>query len=171
MIEPPSENDHQNIILIENESQKNTLDNKLEELKILEELKNLEDNNKKIPNNKNKNNNEKIIRVDSFGQEISKKTKKHKVSFIDQVQSKKDFAQIIYINDQSSLEDDNIDVNKYLDILRKKSTNVSEYFRRENQERNETETYKIKRPKNSKFKKRRTKTKDKIDEQCNCIIF
>ena len=33
MIEPASENGHQKIILIENESQKNTLDNKLEELK------------------------------------------------------------------------------------------------------------------------------------------
>jgi len=161
MIEPASENDHQNIILIENESQKNTLDNKLEE------LKKLEDNNK----NKNNNNNEKIIRMDSYGQEISKITKKHKVSFIDQVQSKKDIAHIIYINDQASLKDDKIDVNKCLDILRKKSTNVSEYFRRENQEKNETETYKIKRPKNSRFKKRKTNAKDKIDEQCNCSIF
>ena len=164
MIEPPQENDHHNIILIENESQKNTLDNKLEE------LKKLEDNNK---NKNNKNNNEKIIRMDSYGQEISKITKKHKVSFIDQVQSKKDIAQIIYINDQASLKDDKIDINKCLDILRKRSTNVSEFFRKENQEKNEAEaeTYKIKRPKNSKFKKRRTKMKDKIDEHCTCIIF
>ena len=159
MIEPSSENDHQNIILIENESQKNTLDNKLEELKKLEDNKN------------NKNNNEKNIRMDSYGQEISKITQKHKVSFIDQVQSKKDIAQIIYINDQASLKDDKIDINKCLDILRKRSTNVSEYFGRENQERNEAETYKIKRPNNSRFKKRKTKTKDKIDQQCNCIIF
>ena len=159
MIEPASENDYQKIILIESESQKNTLDNKLEE------LKKLKDNNK--------NYNEKIIRMDSYGQEISKITKKHKVSFIDQVQSKKDIAQIIYINDQASLKDDKIDINKFLDILRKKSTNVSEFFRKENQEKNEAEaeTYKIKRPKNSKFKKRRTKMKDKIDEHCTCIIF
>ena len=161
MIEPPQENNHQNIILIENESQKNTLDNKLEELKKLEDNKN------------NKNNNEKNIRMDSYGQEISKITKKHKVSFIDQVQSKKDIAQIIYINDQASLKDDKIDINKCLDILRKRSTNVSEFFRKENQEKNEAvaETYKIKRSKNSKFKKRRTKMKDKIDEHCTCIIF
>ena len=164
MIEPSSENDHQNIILIENESQKNTLDNKLEE------LKKLEDNNK---NKNNKNNNEKIIRMDSYGQEISKITKKHKVSFIDQVQSKKDIAQIIYINDQASLKDDKIDIKKFLDILRKKSTNVSEFFKKENQEKNEAvaETYKIKRSKNSKFKKRITKMKDKIDEHCTCTIF
>ena len=111
--------------------------------------------------------------MDSYGQEISKITKKHKVSFIDQVQSKKDIAQIIYINDQASLKDDKIDINKCLDILRKRSTNVSEFFRKENQEKNEAEaeTYKIKRPKNSKFKKRRTKMKDKIDEHCTCIIF
>ena len=111
--------------------------------------------------------------MDSYGQEISKITKKHKVSFIDQVQSKKDIAQIIYINDQASLKDDKIDINKCLDILRKRSTNVSEFFRKENQEKNEAEaeTYKIKRPKNSKFKKRRTKMKDKIDEHCTCTIF
>ena len=130
MIEPPQENDHHNIILIENESQKNTLDNKLEELKKLED----NNNNKNI--SINKNNNEKNIRMDFYGQEISKIKKKHKVSFIDQVQSKKDFAQIIYINDQASLKDDDkIDINKCLDILRKRSTNVSEYFGRENQER------------------------------------
>ena len=160
MIEPPQENNHQNIILIENDSPKNTLDNKLEE------LKKLEDNN-----NNNKNNNEKAIRMDFYGQEISKIKKKHKVSFIDQVQSKKDFAQIIYINEQASLKDDKIDINKCLDILRKRSTNVSEYFGRENQERNELETYKIKRPNNARFKKRKIKNKDKIDQQCNCIIF
>jgi hypothetical protein len=165
MIEPSSENDHQNIILIENESQKNTLDNKLEELKKLED----NNNNKNI--SINKNNNEKAIRMDFYGQEISKIKKKHKVSFIDQVQSKKDFAQIIYINDQASLKDDKIDINKCLDILRKRSTNVSEYFGRENQERNEAETYKIKRPNNSRFKKRKAKMKDKIDQHCNCIIF
>ena len=165
MIEPPQENNHQNIILIENDSPKNTLDNKLEELKKLED----NNNNKNI--SINKNNNEKNIRMDFYGQEISKITKKHKVSFIDQVQSKKDFAQIIYINEQASLKDDKIDINKCLDILRKRSTNVSEYFGRENQERNELETYKIKRPNNARFKKRRTKMKDKIDEHCTCIIF
>ena len=93
--------------------------------------------------------------MDSYGQEISKITKKHKVSFIDQVQSKKDIAQIIYINDQASLKDDKIDINKCLDILRKRSTNVSEFFRKENQEKNEAEaeTYKIKRQKIQNLKK------------------
>ena len=160
MIESPPENDQQNIILIENNSQKNTLDYKLEE------LQKLEDNNKNI--SINKNNNEKSIRVDSYGQEISKTKKKHRVSFIDQVQSKKEIAQIIYINDQASLKDDKIDINKCLNILRKQSTNVSEFYRRENKEKNEIETYKIKRPKSSSSKKRK---KDKIDEQCICIIF
>ena len=161
MIESPIKNDQQYIIINENNSQKNTLDNKLEE------LKNIEDNNNKLSNIKN--NNGTNIRVDFYGQEISKIKKKHKVSFIDQVQSKKEIAQIIYINDQASLKDDKIDINKCYDILRKQSTNVGELFRRESQEKNETETYKIKRPKNSSLKKR--KTKDKIDEQCKCIIF
>ena len=96
----------------------------------------------------------------------SKNKKKKRVSFIDQIQSKKDIAQIIYINDKVSLNDDKIDSNKYLEQLRKQSTNISELNKKEN--KNNIETYKIKRPKKSLFSKRKT---DKVNEQCTCIIF
>ena len=79
----------------------------------------------------------------------SKNKKKKRVSFIDQIQSKKDIAQIIYINDKVSLNDDKIDSNKYLEQLRKQSTNKSEKNKKEN--KNNIETYKIKRPKKSLF--------------------
>ena len=96
----------------------------------------------------------------------SKNKKKKRVSFIDQIQSKKDIAQIIYINDKVSLNDDKIDSNKYLEQLRKQSTNISELNKKEN--KNNIKIYKIKRPKKSLFSKRKT---DKVNEQCTCIIF
>ncbi len=118
-------------------------------------------------NNTNTNNKKGNIRIDYYGQEISKNNKKHKISFIDQIQSKKNLAQIIYINDQVSLKDDKNNTNNYLDNLRKQSTNITDNYRKEN--KNEIETYKIKRPKSSSKKIKRKK--DKIKEQCGCIIF
>ena len=100
-------------------------------------------------------------------QDNSKLKKKKRVSFIDQIQSKTDIAQIIYINDRASLTDDKINSNKYEEKYRKQNTNISEYNKKDNQ--NNTDIYKIKRPKKkSLFAKRKI---DKMDEKCGCIIF
>ena len=126
------------------------------------------DRNAYIPiNNNNKNGN---IRLDYYGQEILKNNKKHKISFIDQIHSKKNLAQVIYINDQVSLNDDKMNTNKYLanlDNLRKQSTNITDFSRQKKQ--TEIDTYKIKRPKSATKKEKRKI--DKTKEQCGCIIF
>ena len=101
-----------------------------------------------------------------FGQENSKIKKKKRVSFIDQIQSKKEIAQIIYINDRASLNDDKINPNIYKEQFRKQTTNITESTKNQNQ--NNEEVYKIKRPKKSLFSKRKI---DKIDEHCTCIII
>ena len=98
----------------------------------------------------------------------TKRKKKKRVSFIDQIQSKKDIAQIIYINEKASLNDDKIDSNKYMEQYRKQSTNFSEFNKNNIQNQNNAETYKIKRPKKSLFSKRKI---DKTTEQCSCYIF
>jgi len=114
----------------------------------------------------NNNNNDSL----KLKQDNLKIKKKKRVSFIDQIQSKKHIAQIIYINDKASLNDDKIDTSKYLEQLRKQntniSTNMSELNKKEN--KNNNETYKIKRPKKSLFAKREI---EKVNEQCTCIIF
>ena len=126
--------------------------------------------NKNINNNTNINNNNGAKRLDYYGHEISKNNKKHRISFIDQIQSKKEIAQIIYINnEQESLKGDKIDTNKCFEILRKQSTNITEFTRKENQ--NETETYKIKRPKNSNETRKMKREKKEIEEKCGCQIF
>ena len=98
---------------------------------------------------------------------------KKKVSFIDQLYSKKDIAQIIYINDKVSLNEDKIDSNKYLALYRKQSTYISERSKNKNNDNiinnNNEEIYKIRRPKKSLFNKRRKE--DKVEEKCTCIIF
>lgn len=109
------------------------------------------------------NGNNDLIKFDS---DDSKRKKKKRVSFIDQIHAKKDIAQIIYINERASLNDDKIDSNKYLEQLRKQSTNNNDYHIKDNQ--NNVEMYKIKRPKKSLFSKRKV---DKTTEQCNCILF
>ena len=101
---------------------------------------------------------------------ISNNNKKHKISFIDQIHSKKNLAQVIYINDQLSLNDDKMNTNKYLanlDNLRKQSTNITDFSRQKKQ--TEIDTYKIKRPKSATKKEKRKI--DKTKEQCGCIIF
>ena len=92
--------------------------------------------------------------------------KKKRVSFIDQGNIKKEIAQIIYINDKASLNEDIKNCNKYIEQIKKQNTNISEYNKQNNQ--NNTEMYRIKRPKKSLFSKRKI---DKIDEHCSCIIF
>ena len=104
-----------------------------------------------------------IIKLD---QENSKIKKKKRVSFIDQIQSKKEIAQIIYINDRASLNDDKINSNKYIEQFRKQNTNITESNKAQKQKTEEV--YKIKRPKKSLFYKRKV---DKIDEHCTCAIF
>ena len=104
---------------------------------------------------------------------INSNKKKKKVSFIDQLYSKKDIAQIIYINDKVSLNEDKIDSNKYLALYRKQSTYISERSKNKNNDNiinnNNEEIYKIRRPKKSLFNKRRKE--DKVEEKCTCIIF
>ena len=99
---------------------------------------------------------------------------KKKVSFIDQLPTKKDIAQIIFINDKVSLNEDKVDTKKYLAFLRRQSTYISERNKKDyndNNNKNNEETYKIKRPKKSLFIKR--EGENKINEQCTCacIIF
>ena len=106
-------------------------------------------------------------RLDSYGEEISKMNKKHKVSFIDQVSSNKNIAQIIYIDDQSSAQDCKKNAERYNEILRKQQTNISE---QKNDKKNEEDMYKIKRPKRSKSHKA-NRYVEKVNEQCQCIIY
>ena len=106
-------------------------------------------------------------RLDSYGEEISKMNKKHKVSFIDQVSSNKNIAQIIYIDDQSSAQDCKKNAEKYNEILRKQQTNFS---KQKNDKKNEEDMYKIKRPKRSKSHKA-NRYVEKVNEQCQCIIY
>lgn len=99
-------------------------------------------------------------------QDNSKIKKKKRVSFVDQIQSKTDIAQIIYINDRASLNEDKKNTNKYEQFI-KQNTNISEDNKKEIPIN--TEIYKIKRPKKkSLFSKRKI---DEIDEKCGCVIF
>ena len=107
-------------------------------------------------------------RHDSYGEEISKMNKKHKVSFIDQISANKNIAQIIYIDDQSSAQDCKKNAEKYNEILKKQLTNISE--QKINNKKKEQEVYKIKRPKRAKSYKA-SRYVEKVDEQCKCIIF
>ena len=102
---------------------------------------------------------------------INSNKKKKKVSFIDQLQNKADIAQIIYINDKVSLDEDKADSNRYLELYRKQSTNIEERYKKSNNDNiNNNEVIdKIKRPKKSLFNKIRKE--DKVKEQCTCIIF
>ena len=106
-------------------------------------------------------------RLDSYGEEISKMNKKHKVSFIDQVSSNKNIAQIIYIDDQSSAQDCKKNDEIYNEILRKQQTNISE---QKNDKKNEENMYKIKRPKRSKSHKA-NRYVEKVNERCQCVIY
>ena len=100
-------------------------------------------------------------------QDTSKIKKKKRVSFVDQIQSKTDIAQIIYINDKVSLTDDKRNSYKYLEQYKKQNTNITEDNKNENQIN--SEIYKIRRPrKKSLFSKRKI---DKTDERCGCVIF
>ena len=121
-----------------------------------------------------------INHTESNKNTISSNKKKKKVSFIDQLPTKQDIAQIIFINDKVSLNEDKLDSNKYLEFYRKQTTVISERIKKNNNDilalttNNNTsneDIYKIKRPKKSLFKKR--EKEDKIKEQClcSCIIF
>ena len=76
---------------------------------------------------------------------IGSNKKKKRVSFIDQIQSKKEIAQIIYINDKVSLYEDKKDTPKYLEQYRKQGTNISDSSKKDDN------IYRIKRPKKSLF--------------------
>ena len=130
----------------------------------------INNNSNKNNNNTNNNNINGAVRLDYYGQEISKKYKKHRISFIDQIQSKKEIAQIIYINNEyASLKKDVMDTNKYFGILRKQITNITEFTRKENQ--NEDVTYKIKRPKSSNGSRKFKRKKNEKEEKCGCQII
>lgn len=94
---------------------------------------------------------------------IGSNKKKKRVSFIDQIQSKKEIAQIIYINDKVSLYEDKKDTPKYLEQYRKQGTNISDSSKKDDN------IYRIKRPKKSLFKKKNKD--DSVNEQCTCNIF
>ena len=87
--------------------------------------------------------------------------KKKKVNFIDQIHSKKDLAEIIFINDKVSLKDDKIDSNRYLEEYKRRNNYINDKGTSNN-----IEMYKIKRPKrSSSFSKRK---KEIIEEHCTC---
>ena len=154
-------NNQQNIFEVKNN---NIIIEKIDKKMTLTEEIDTKKNEIINSNNNYNNNNENNI----YDNENPKNKKKKKVSFIDEVNNERDIAQIIYINDQVPLKEDKVDINKCFEILRKQSTNISEFFRRENLN-NETQTYKIKRPRKSHFKQKRKN--DKINQQCTCTIF
>ena len=169
MQENSAENNNQNNLNTKNNSNINKSLNDLNNKEILLSINNNSNKNKNDTNNTNNNNNG-GIRLDYYGQEISKNNKKHRISFIDQIQSRKEIAQIIYISsDQASIKEDRIDANKCFEILRKQSTSITEFTRKENQ--NEAETYKIKRPKSANGNRKLKRKKDEKEEKCGCKIF
>ena len=93
--------------------------------------------------------------------------KKKRVSFADQVQSKKDFAQIIYFNDKVSLKDDKTDFrqNLFFEQYKKQCTNIDEINKRDNND----DVYRNKRPK--KYDDIHNPKNDNVKEQCSCILF
>ena len=105
-------------------------------------------------------------RIDSFGEEISKVNKKHKVSFLDQISSGKNIADIIYIDGQSSARDSKINADKYKELFGKK---VEEIDKLKTKLKKDKEIYKIKRPKRSKSNVNRKV--EKVEQQCQCNIF
>ena len=105
-------------------------------------------------------------RIDSFGEEISKVNKKHKISFLDQVSSGKNIADIIYIDGQSSARDSKINADKYKELFGKK---VEDIDKLKTKLKKDKEIYKIKRPKRSKSNVNRKV--EKVEQQCQCNIF
>ena len=105
-------------------------------------------------------------RIDSFGEEISKVNKKHKISFLDQISSGKNIADIIYIDGQSSARDSKINADKYKELFGKK---VEEIDKLKTKLKKDKEIYKIKRPKRSKSNVNRKV--EKVEQQCQCNIF
>ena len=105
-------------------------------------------------------------RIDSFGEEISKVNKKHKISFLDQISSGKNIADIIYIDGQSSARDSKINADKYKELFGKKVENIDKL---KTKLKKDKEIYKIKRPKRSKSNVNRKV--EKVEQQCQCNIF
>ena len=105
-------------------------------------------------------------RIDSFGEEISKVNKKHKISFLDQISSGKNIADIIYIDGQSSARDSKINADKYKELFGKK---VEDIDKLKTKLKKNKEIYKIKRPKRSKSNVNRKV--EKVEQQCQCNIF
>ena len=105
-------------------------------------------------------------RIDSFGEEISKVNKKHKISFLDQISSGKNIADIIYIDGQSSARDSKINADKYKELFGKK---VEEIDKLKTKLKKDKEIYKIKRPKRSKSNVNRKV--EKVEQQCQCNFF
>ena len=105
-------------------------------------------------------------RIDSFGEEISKVNKKHKISFLDQISSGKNIADIIYIDGQSSARDSKINADKYKELFGKKLEDIDKL---KTKLKKDKEIYKIKRPKRSKSNVNRKV--EKVEQQCQCNIF
>ena len=105
-------------------------------------------------------------RIDSFGEEISKVNKKHKISFLDQISSGKNIADIIYIDGQSSARDSKINADKYKELFGKKLEDIDKL---KTKLKKDKEIYKIKRPKRSKSNVNRKV--EKVEQQCQCNFF
>ena len=122
---------------------------------------NINPHEQEMKDDKLKNNN------DTITIEQNKIKAKKKVSFIDQVEEKREIAQIIFINDKASINDDIKNSSKYMEQFRKQITNISELFKKENKEG--IDTYKIKRPKKSHIKKKNIE--NNVNSMCTCFIF
>ena len=105
-------------------------------------------------------------RVDSYGEEISRVNKKHKVRFLDQVSSGKKIADIIFIDGHSSARDSKKNAEKYELLYGKK---FEEIDKNKEKLKKDKEIYKIKRPKRSKSNVDRKV--EKVEQQCQCNIF
>ena len=93
--------------------------------------------------------------------------KKKRVSFIDQVDSKKDIAQTIYIKDKDSITDNKIEIrqNLFFEQYRKQCSSINELNKEDG------DVYKIQRPKKYDFIHNPNNENETAKEQCTCILF
>ena len=101
--------------------------------------------------------------------ESIKSKKMKRVSFIDQIQSNKEIAEIIYINRKDSLKEDKKNDNNNVIVKSNDKEEKSYNYSNNNSNSNNIYTYRIKRPKKSSlFAKKKV---ERVDERCGCLIF
>ena len=95
--------------------------------------------------------------------------KKKRVSFIDQVDSKKEIAQTIYIKDKDkdSINDNKKEIrqNLFFEQYRKQCSTINELNKKDG------DVYRIKRPKKYDFIHNPNNENETAKEQCTCILF